>query len=497
MTETEKELTLDESYAHACYLLRIGDKTTAENVLRATLTADREHINALNQLAVLLADTGKLHEALYLLNRALKVDRKSGMLLANRGMVWGELGDRQEALTDNRRAVYFEPNNPVCWNNLSISCERSGLYDEALAASDKSLALEGDNAVTLHNRGVIMIRLGRYQEAIGYLKACLEIDPDYPDAHYNLGCRHLYDGDFENGFREYEWRTRTVGIKPYYIGLPCPKWLGEEPLAGKSILIHAEQGMGDVIQFSRYLPKIEALGPSKIYLILHTGLKGIFSETFPSMEVLDYGETLPTVDFQAPMMSLPLAFQTRPNTIPAPTKFMIDPSRIAWWDRAIGEAAKGRRRVGVCWSGNWQHQNDAQRSIPLKIFQSVLDRGDIAFFNVQKDIRPMERDLFARLPLHDVGSKFRDFRDTAAALRCLDLVISADTSVAHIAASLGLPTWIMLPKFCIDWRWMAERSDSPWYPSATLFRQDAIGDWASVLRRVERALSAHTNREVA
>jgi Flp pilus assembly protein TadD len=497
MIESEKELTLEESFAHACYLFRVGDKVQAENVLRAVLTADRNHPDALNQLGVLLVDKGKLHEALYLFNRAVSANRKWGMLLSNRGMVLGELGDNGEALLDHRRAVHLEPNNAVCWNNLSISCERNGLYEEALMASDRSLGIDPENAVALHNRGVVLIRLVRHDEAMEYFNRCLAIEPDYPDAHYNLGTCHLLRGNFEDGFREYEWRTRTVGIKPYYIDLPCPKWTGDDSLAGKSIIIHAEQGMGDVIQFSRYLPKVAALGPSKIYLILHSGLKGMFSETFPEMEILKYGETLPTVDFQLPMMSLPLVFQTRLTTVPPPTRFITDPARIAWWDRLITGVANDRKRVGICWSGNWQHQNDAQRSVPLKLFARMLDRDDVAFFNVLKDVRPMEREMFKALPICDLGSKFRDFRDTAAAMRCLDLVISADTSVAHMAASLGLPTWILIPKFCIDWRWMRDRSDSPWYPSATLFRQDAVGDWASVMRRVDRALSTHTNREVA
>lgn len=497
VTDVEKDLTLDESYADACYKLRIGDRVQAQNILRAVLMADREHINALNQLGAILIEDGKLHEGLYLFNRAVKVNRKSGMLLSNRGMVLGELGDHAEALSDHRRAVYLEPDNAICWNNLSISCERNGLYEEGLKASDRSLTIDPDNAVAIHNRGVLLIRLVRHDEAMEWFKKCLAIDDDYPDAHYNLGTCYLLSGDFENGFREYEWRTRTVGIKPYYIDLPCPKWTTDQDLIGKSILIHAEQGMGDVIQFSRYLPKVVSCGPSKIYLILHTGLKGIFGESFPQMEILRYGDPLPAVDFQLPMMSLPLTFNTMPDTIPTPTAFTIDPSRIAWWDKVIGEAARGRQRVGVCWAGNWQHQNDAQRSIPLKTFAPLLDNDDVAFFSVAKDIRPVEQEVFKDLPVFNIGAKFRDFRDTAAALRCLDLVISADTAVAHLAGSLGIPTWILIPKFCIDWRWMRNRSDSPWYPSVTLFRQETIGDWASVIRRVDRALSSHAQQEVA
>jgi Glycosyltransferase family 9 (heptosyltransferase) len=315
------------------------------------------------------------------------------------------------------------------------------------------------------------------------------IDPDTAEADWNLALIHLLRGDFAAGLRgrEARWKMPSLPGTAGYPKFPQPMWLGEENIEGKTILICADEGLGDTIQFVRYAPMLTALGARVILLPqeplypLLSGLPGV-SQCLPN---LDGG--LPAFDVHCPIMSLPLAFRTTLETIPAPTSYLPTPAedrRQVWQDR-LGR--HDRLRVGLVWSGNPKHKNDHNRSIPLRTFSSILD-ADATFVSLQKDSRSVDKAiLLERTDIVDLTAHLTDFMETAALISCLDLVITVDTSVAHLAGALGCPTWILLP-YTPDWRWLLDRDHSPWYPTVRLFRQTETRDYASVLDRVRTEL---------
>jgi hypothetical protein len=304
-------------------------------------------------------------------------------------------------------------------------------------------------------------------------------------------------GDYEEGWELYEWRWKDWGrdfVRPF----PQPLWLGDAPIAGKTLLIHPEQGLGDFIQCCRYIPMVEAMG-AKVLVEVTAPLVPLISTLKGSFSVVRSGQPLPHFDFHCPIMSLPLAFRTTVETIPANVPYLFaDPARKALWQQRLGP--RTRMRVGLAWSGNPSHKNDLNRSMPFRALAPWLALA-VDFHVLQKDIRPEDAAALAQFPNVQVHSaELGDFADTAALADEMDLVISVDTSVAHLAGALGRPLWVLLP-FNPDYRWFLDRSDSPWYPSATLFRQPALGDWDSVVAAVEAQLhnaagnvNAHLNR---
>jgi hypothetical protein len=266
-----------------------------------------------------------------------------------------------------------------------------------------------------------------------------------------------------------------------------PLWRGEESLEGKTILLHAEQGFGDAIQFVRYVPFLAAKG-AQVVLEAPPPLTALFSRIAGAAQVLARGEALPAFDWHCPLMSLPLALKTRLETIPAAVPYLsASEERVASWKQRLPEA--GARRIGVAWAGNRNFKGDQTRSIGLARFSPLLSVNGIEFLSLQKDLRDGDREILRdNSHVRHVGDAMEDFSDTAAILSSVDLVISSDTSVAHLAGALGKPVWVLL-QYVPDWRWLLERGDSPWYPTARLFRQPKIDDWESVIRQVKDRLS--------
>jgi hypothetical protein len=295
-------------------------------------------------------------------------------------------------------------------------------------------------------------------------------------------------GDFEAGWAGQEARWKVPTLSSGYPAFSQPKWLGAEPLAGRSLLVYANEGVGDTIQFARYVPMLAARG-ARVILVVHDSLCGLFESRAGVAQCLPKSAEMPEFDFHVPLSSLPFIFGTRLETIPAEPSYLPRPddARVQAWEARLG--ARNKLRVGLVWAGNPNHGNDRNRSMPLHLLAPLLDL-DASFVSLQKDPRPDDRARLAeRDDIIDLTANLGDFEDTAELIACLDLVISVDTSVAHLAAALGCPTWILLP-YTPDYRWLLDREDSPWYPTARLFRQDEARDYAHVVEHVRRELSA-------
>jgi hypothetical protein len=337
--------------------------------------------------------------------------------------------------------------------------------------------------------------LRRFDEALADFDKALLLDPDSADQHWNRGLLRLLIGDFDGGWQDYEWRLRktdnTSLLRPYFPSRTKPRWNGEQPLGGKTILLWAEQGLGDTIQFARYASMI-AERAGRVILEVQPPLKELLAGLEGVSQIVGTGEDLPPHDFQCPLMSIPLAVKTRLATLPPETRGLQAPSdRIAKWEKRL--PASGAPRVAIAWAGNPDFIDDRHRSVGLPALSRLFELPGVEFFSIQKVLRPGDAELLERLrQVTHLGDEIEDFSDTAAIMSLVDLVISSDTSVVHLAGALGRPVWILL-HHPTDWRWLLDRDDSPWYPSARLFRQRQIGAWAEVVDRVGTELAKRLN----
>ena len=327
--------------------------------------------------------------------------------------------------------------------------------------------------------------LNRHADALSSYGRVLTLQPDNADVHFNAALSLLTLGDYRRGFAEYEWRWKRAGYPPR-TDLRKPLWLGETPLAGKTILLHAEQGLGDTVMFARYAPLLARAGAT-VVMEVQPELKGLLTGLDGVAAVVGRGEPLPPFDLHCPLTSLPFACKTELAGVPAEIPYLrADPARIEKWRPRL---AGPLPRVALAWSGRASHVNDRNRSLSLSQLSPLLEAEDVRFVSIQRELRPADAERLSREPrIIDLGAELADFTDTAAVLSLCELVICVDTSVAHVAGALGRPTFVLLP-FQPDWRWTLDRATSPWYPATRLFRQPAPGDWASVIARVREELA--------
>jgi len=445
--------------------------------------------DAANKAALLLYRSERLEEALPYFNLCDELQPDHFPTLLMRALALQNLKRLEEALADNKRAHALDPANADACNNIGNVLRSLGRNEEALSWFDRSLALRPDCAATLANKAVPLAELRRFDQAFAAYHRARAIDPHDAAAEWNLALLQMLTGNFEAGWAGREARWRIPALSVHYPKFSQPMWLGKEPIDGKTILINVDEGLGDTIQFARYVPMVAELGARVILVVqdvlcpLLSGLKGV-SQCLP----LSTGER-PAYDMYCPVSSLPLAFGTRLETIPSPTSYLPVPaeSRVQAWEDRLGP--RDRLRVGLVWSGNPKHDNDHNRSIPLRMLTRILDL-DVCFISLQKDPRPDDRaTLLERSEIVDLTDYLTDFAETAALVSCLDLVITVDTSIAHLAGGLGRPTWILLP-YTPDYRWLLDRDDSPWYPTVRLFRQSETREYASVLDSVRTGLLA-------
>ena len=423
---------------------------------------------------------------------AAHAERLAALRPANAGAAFvhndalSRLGRWEEALAQARRVLELTGPDARAQANIAFVLEKLDRLDEALAHLDEALRLDPRNRGALGNRVAVLMELARVPEARAAAQDALRLHPDDANMHWNLGLCQLLLGEFAQGWAEHEWRFRSDAVSETEDGLEQPRWQGES-LAERTILVYGEQGFGDSLQFVRYVPELARRARS-VLLQVPDALEPLMGALPPNCRLLRSGELLPPFDFQAPLMSLPgLLRTTSVDKVPATVPYLhAEPAAVQAWRERLGG---GKLNVGIAWSGRPSHVNDRRRSIALEAFRAIATEG-CRFVTLQPDLREEDRALLAGWPgVLDAGRELRDFAATAALVTALDLVISVDTSVAHLAGALGRPVWILLPQVP-DWRWMLEREDSPWYPTARLFRQDASRSWAPVLQRVRAELAA-------
>ena len=442
---------------------------------------------AMNNRGVSLARLDRTTEALQGYAAAIGLRPNYLDALKNRAELLAKLQRNEEALAAYDAAVALAPALAELVSNRSTVLNSLNRHAEALAGYDRALALKPQFTDAINNRGITLNALNRFDEALACFERAIALKPDYVNAHWNRSLTLLRMGRFAEGWREHEWRWQKPEFAPHKLDLKQPLWQGREDLTGKTILLLAEQGYGDTLQFVRYVPLLEARG-ARVLLFVPEPVVGLLRQSFPNAIVFNRTDAFPPADFQCPLISLPLAFGTLLETIPAPPAYIRPPpERLEKWAARIG--APGAPRVGVVWTGSATHKNDINRSIDLDTFAPILRTGGVRFFSLQKEMRDGEAARLAGFGnVTSLGADLADFADTAAAIAALDLVVTVDTSVAHLAAAMGKPTWILLP-FVSDWRWLPGRATSPWYPSARLFWQPAIGNWEPAISKARDELS--------
>lgn len=472
----------------AAILRELGRPAEALASFEQVLAHKPDHAEALNGAGLALLDLQRPAEALARFERALSVRPDYASALNNIGGTLQELGRPEEALAGYEKVLTLQPAHLAALYNRGVVLRELKRPAEALASLDAALAIDPRHVDALNNRGIVLRDLARPSDALASYDRALALAPGNAETHVNRSCLRLLLGDFEQGWPEFEWRWRTRDFALWRRDFDAPLWLGAEPLEGRTILLHAEQGFGDAIQLARYVPLVAARG-ARVVLEVPAPLTGLLSRVEGVSVIVGRGEALPPFDFHCPLLSLPLAFKTRPDAIPAVVPYLLPSAeRAAKWKQRLPET--GARRIGVAWAGNPSFKGDRSRSIGLARLSPLLSTGGAAFFSLQRDLRDGDREILLNHPqVTALGDTIADFDDTAAIMASLDLVISSDTSVVHLAGALGRPVWILL-QHVADWRWALDRADCPWYPSARLFRQPKIDDWESVVRQVAGELAA-------
>lgn len=478
------------------------------------------NIEALVNHANNLYRLGRLEEGLVAINKVIADFPQTALAYTTRGNIYGAMKRPQDALADYDQAIALQPDLAVAHNNRGNMLDKNAQggalesyeqaialnpryadahnnratalnkiyrYEDALESCNTALALNPNSALAYDTRGNALVGLQRYQEALADYDRALALDPNIRTTPWNKALLTLLLGDYEQGLMLYESRWKTEFQLADSREFTQPLWLGDAPLDGKTLFIYPEQGYGDFIQMSRYFPLLLERGAT-IIAETPNALIPLLANSFAGKRVsfIEHG-TLPTVpfDYQIPVMSLPYAFRSTLETIPNVFPYLSVPlAKQTKWNSLLG--TKTKPRVGLVWSGAAIHLNDANRSIALSMLEPMLRMPGIEFHSLQREVR--EHDLPSYALMLDHREQLEDFSDTAALVQAMDVVISVDTSVAHLAGALNRPLWVMLP-FMPDYRWLLHRSDSPWYASARLFRQPQRGDWPSVVAQVMEALS--------
>ena len=429
-----------------------------------------------------LKELNRLKEALVSYNTAIKFKPDYAEAYSNRGLVLKELKYLDESLVSFEKAIDLKPGYAEAYSNCGNVLFSINHLEEALSNYDKAIELKPDYAEPHSNRGLVLQSLNRIEEALLSFDKAIQLKQDYAEAFFNKSLALLVMGDFHNGFNGYEWRWKSESIKKNAGErlFTQPLWLGNESIANKTILLWSEQGLGDSIQFCRYAKLVKSLGARVLLEVPQTLI-----DLMDSLEGVDIligqGATLPEFEYQCPLMSLPLAFKTEPNSIPSLNPYLkSNAEKRELWGRRLGE--KSKPRIGLVWSGSAGHKNDLSRSLRLAQLLEYLP-PNFEYVSLQKEVREEDKSALTNSTIKNYGEQLIDFTDTAALCDLMDLFISVDTSVAHLAGALGKKTWILLP-FSPDWRWLLDRDDSPWYESITLYRQGQDREYGTVLLRV-------------
>jgi tetratricopeptide (TPR) repeat protein len=495
-----------------------GELDLAERLYAALLRRDPNHVDALHLLGLLNYQRGRLDAAHALISSAVALDRARVTTLSDLGLVLYGMARFEAALASYDAALAVAPHDPEALNGRGVALLHLGRAEAALETFARVLAIDPGHIDALGNQGNALLELNRPQAAIASYDGGLKLAPEHPrfltnraialrrldrphealaavararladprfaEARFVESLVRLSLGDFNAGWRGYESRWATAAFASHRRRFTPPLWLGEEPLAGKTILLHAEQGFGDTIQFVRYAPLVAQLG-ARVVLEVQSELVRLLSDLPGIAAVIAHGQSLPPFDLQCPLMSLPLALRTELATVPAPVPYIMPPRTGATAPGPAGE----RARIGLAWAGDPAHKNDANRSMRLAMLRPLFDLPQVRFVSLQQQMHAEDAELIRRFPdLLDAAAPFADFAETAATLAGLDAVMSVDTAVGHLAGAMGKPLFLVLP-LGADFRWLRQRPDSPWYPTARLIRQREFNDWSSVIAELRCHMS--------
>lgn len=464
----------------------LGNAAAALYDLEQALARNAHDVDALTLRAAILRDQGKRAEALADCERAISNEPSNWRVLNNRGVLLDELGRADEAVASFERSLELNPDNPDALQNIGTAMVALGRGLAAVAKYDAALAADPRNAGVLNAKGAVLIAMRRFEEAVGAFDRALALQPASAVANFHRALALLALGRYEEGFAAYEWRRR--GVTPAFAPptLSAPELPDRADVRGKTLLLVGEQGMGDVIQFSRFARRFADDG-AKVVLRVYPTLVPLLDSLGGGVSVIASDGAAVSADFACPLLSAPHKLGTTLSTVPARTPYLAAPTEAAAaWHARIG-ALKPGLRVGLAWSGNPQYANDSARSIAFAALRPLIETGGVVFVNVQRDVRAGDEDALAAAGVADFRAQLGDFGETAGLVSALDLVISVDTSLAHLAGALGKPVWVLLSAVA-DWRWLERRADSPWYPTARLFRQRKLGDWTDVVDEAASAL---------
>ena len=443
---------------------------------------------------IALAALQRFEEALASCQQSLALRPGHAGTLTTQGVILHELGRFEEAVASYDKALASRPDDAELLYHRARALTELRRFEDALASCETALTSRPDFAEAFNQRGVVLKELRRFPEALASFSKAQKLRPDFVDAHRNEAQLYLLTGDFRSGWWKYDQQSKPGAATLLVSKFPNPPWDGLEMLCDKTILLHGDQAYGDTIQFSRYIPRLAARS-ARVIVDVERPLRELVAGITGVAQVAADDDAPAVFDFHCPFAGLPRAFATTLNNIPATVPYLRAPNQaVAEWDTRLG--AKACRRIGIVWSGDAPHAKD-RCSIELTAFLKLLDDLDATFVCAQRDISGGdEAVLRERSGILTFGNALKDFSQAAALLSCLDLVISVDSCMAHLAGALGIPVWVLL-QYTPDWRWLLDRDDSPWYPTARLFRQRRRDDWNEVVARVAAELRKFVDRSDA
>jgi len=483
----DEAIRLRPAYAEAFYNrgIVLHDLKRYEESLKSYDEAIRlkpTYAEAYSNRGIVLHDLKRYEESVKSYDDAIRINPSYAEAHSNRGYVLRDLKRYEESLKSCDDAIRLNPAYAEAHSNRGNALHGLKRYEESLKSYDEAIRLNPGYVKVYYNRGVVFHDLRRYEESVKSYDEAIRRNPTYVDAHWNKSVLNLLFGYYDMGWAGYEWRFNVEMLSNKKRDYAQPLWSGKESLDGKKILIYAEQGLGDTIQFCRYAMLLREAGAT-VFLDVPGTLVSLMRTLDAGVIIVESGDLPPEFDYHCPLLSLPGACGTTLETIPHARQYLhADAEKVRYWNERLG--LKLKPRIGLAWSGNIEHIKDHLRSIALKdLLEHLPDHAE--YLCLQKEIRESDRDEWSeQLKILHTADDLHDFSDTAALIECLDLVVCVDTSVAHLAGALGKPTWVLLP--CVpDWRWLLDRDDSPWYPSVKLYRQDEGREWPAVLERVK------------
>ncbi len=454
-----------------------------------------------------LKELGRFEEALESYENAIRLDPNWPEAYCNRGNALQELNQFNEALLSFNKAIQLKADYSEAYSNRGNVLQELGRLDESLESYDKAIQISPNLLDAHSNRGLCLEKLKRLSESLDSYDKALQISPNQADIRWNKSLTLLLSGNYEEGWKQYEWRWKNqlLTASKNKRDFSQPLWLGEQPLKNKTILIYSEQGLGDTIQFSRYISLVAKCGANVIFEVqaplvkLLRGLEGV-------NQIVSKGFTLPPFDYQCPLMSLPLAFKTNLDTIPNKVPYIFaEKNKIDYWQKKINPINK--LKIGLVWNGGFRPDQpklwsvNERRNVPISLISAALSNLNVNFYSLQKgepaesEILLRENELWPKKNFVNYSQELHDFSDTAALIENLDLIISVDTSTAHLAAAMGKPVWL-LNRYDTCWRWLIDRDDSTWYSSLKVYRQPKNNNWDSVLEKIKTDIENLYNKSL-